>query len=188
MIKKVTTHAGHNKQGKIACGASDYLDESKECRYINKLLIKELKKHGIKVKNATVNNGLSQTDVLAKICAICNLTKNVDLNISLHMNACSHEKKKDGKTKGVEVWIHENGSSKDLTRAVAEGICSNIATLGFTNRGVKTTKNLYFLNRTNKPSLLVEICFVDDVDDATLYMKNKKKIAKAIAEAILNCK
>ena len=25
-IKAVTVHAGHNPQGKIACGASDYID------------------------------------------------------------------------------------------------------------------------------------------------------------------
>ena len=33
-ITKVTVHAGHNKNGKIACGASDYIDESKEARII----------------------------------------------------------------------------------------------------------------------------------------------------------
>ena len=27
-IKAVTVHGGHNPQGKIACGASDYIDES----------------------------------------------------------------------------------------------------------------------------------------------------------------
>ncbi|RKI24644.1 N-acetylmuramoyl-L-alanine amidase, partial [bacterium D16-36] len=31
-ITKVTAHAGHNRPGRIACGASDYLDESKETR------------------------------------------------------------------------------------------------------------------------------------------------------------
>lgn len=28
-INSVTVHARHNKQGKIVCGASDYIDESK---------------------------------------------------------------------------------------------------------------------------------------------------------------
>lgn len=31
-IRKVTVHAGHNPFGKIVCGASDLLDESKEER------------------------------------------------------------------------------------------------------------------------------------------------------------
>lgn len=35
-IKAVTVHGGHNPQGKIACGASDYIDESREDRIITK--------------------------------------------------------------------------------------------------------------------------------------------------------
>lgn len=65
-IKKVTVHAGHNKQGKIACGASDYIDESKEARIICKKVVSLLKKNKIKAYNCTVNNGTSQLDVLKK--------------------------------------------------------------------------------------------------------------------------
>lgn len=35
-IKAVTVHGGHNPHGKIACGASDYIDESREDRIITK--------------------------------------------------------------------------------------------------------------------------------------------------------
>lgn len=65
-IKVVTVHGGHNPQGKIACGASDYIDESKEDRIITKKVVALLKKNGIKAYNCTVNNGTSQTDVLKK--------------------------------------------------------------------------------------------------------------------------
>ena len=50
-IKKVTVHGGHNPSGKIACGESDLLDESKEDRYITKRVIKLLKKNGVKAVN-----------------------------------------------------------------------------------------------------------------------------------------
>lgn len=66
-ITAVTVHGGHNPQGKIACGASDYIDESKEDRIITKKVVKLLKKNGIKAYNCTVNNGTSQNDVLRKI-------------------------------------------------------------------------------------------------------------------------
>ena len=56
-IRKVTVHAGHNPSGKIACGASDLLDESTEARYITKKVIKLLKKNDIKAVNCTINNG-----------------------------------------------------------------------------------------------------------------------------------
>lgn len=43
-IKAVTVHGGHNPQGKIACGAADYIDESKEDRIITKKVVSLLKK------------------------------------------------------------------------------------------------------------------------------------------------
>ena len=73
-IKAVTVHGGHNPQGKIACGASDYIDESREDRIITKKVIRLLKKNRIKAYNCTVNNGTSQTDVLRKISPKCNST------------------------------------------------------------------------------------------------------------------
>ena len=44
-IKAVTIHAGHNPKGKIACGASDYIDESTEARIIVKKVKALLKKN-----------------------------------------------------------------------------------------------------------------------------------------------
>lgn len=180
-IKKVTVHAGHNKQGKIACGASDYIDESKEARIICRKVVRLLKKNGIIAYNCTVNNGTCQSDVLQKICKKCN-AKDRQLDISIHFNACAHSKA-DGKTKGVEVLCR----TKDGIRGdVANRICNQISKIGFTNRGVKTESGLYFLNHTNKPAILVEVCFVDDQDDARLYKQNKNTAARAIVKAILN--
>ena len=67
-IKKVTIHAGHNPSGKIACGAVGILDESLEARAIVKKVIALLEKNNIDTVDCTVNNGISQTDVLRKIC------------------------------------------------------------------------------------------------------------------------
>jgi len=41
---KINVHAGHNPSGKIACGASDLLDESNQARKIAKEVIRLLKK------------------------------------------------------------------------------------------------------------------------------------------------
>ena len=65
-------------------------------------------------------------------------------------------------------------------------VCNQISKIGFTNRGVKIDTNLYFLNHTNKPAILIEVCFVSDPDDASLYLKHKDDIAKSIVQAILN--
>lgn len=41
-------HGGHNPSGKIACGASDLLDESREDRKICKEVVRLLKKKDIR--------------------------------------------------------------------------------------------------------------------------------------------
>lgn len=180
MKKAVTIHAGHNKPGKVACGASDYIDESKEARIITRKVAKKLRNRGYKVYNCTVNNGTSQGDVLKKICTKCNSKSRV-LDVSVHFNAITHAKE-DGKTKGVEVWVYNRGG---VAAEIGKEICSNIAKLGFTNRGVKESKTLYFLRNTTSKSLLIEVCFVDDQDDAKLYLAKKEQIATAIAKAIM---
>ena len=178
-MKKITLHAGHNPKGKIACGASDYLDESTEARYIVKKVKALLKKKKVTVYDCTVNNGVNQKDILQKIVAKCN-SKKRDYDISIHFNANKHSVT-DGKTKGVECWVYNMNS---VTALEARDICENIAKLGFSNRGVKESKGLYFLRNTSKPAILVEVCFVDDQDDARLYKKCKNQIAAAIANSI----
>lgn len=176
----ITIHGGHNKPGKIACGASDFLDESKEARILSKKILKLLKKYKIKAKNITVNNGTSQLDILKKLVLKANKL-NRDMDISIHFNSYNHTLA-DGKTMGVECLIHPAAKSNIIT--LAKKICNNIAAVGFKNRGIKFRDNLYFINKTNKPALIIEVCFVSDEDDAALYLKNKNKVAKAIASAI----
>ena len=192
MIHKITIHAGHNAPGKIACGASDYLDESKETRIICRKVIRLLHKNGLEAVNCTVNNGKNQSDVLQKITAKIEKVLGVNLNISLHMNACAHTRA-DGKTKGVEVCIKPVfGDDKNHTYTrdtmkyrVARLICKELEKIGFTNRGIKFRDDLYILNQTRRETVLVEICFVDDKDDAMLYKQNKTAVAKAIVNAVL---
>ena len=177
-MKTITIHAGHNKSGKVACGASDYLDESKEARYI----VKEVKKAlrwKVKVVDCTVNNSTSQKSVLQKIVRKCNANKRA-IDISIHFNASNHSEK-DGKSKGVECWIYKGGG---LAEHLGNKICSRISDLGFCNRGVKISNTLYFLKNTTQTALLIEVCFVDDEDDAILYKQKKKDIAMAIVNAI----
>jgi len=182
-IKKVTVHAGHNPSGKIACGASDLLDESTEARYITRKVIKLLKKNGIKAVNCTVNNGTSQSDVLRRICLKCNNITDADMHISIHFNSGRNDKAGDGRTGGTEVLLTQNAGDKG---DIAKRICNQMAKLGFTNRGVKVTSGLYFLNHTKAPAILIEVCFVDDRDDYLLYKNDRQAVAGAIVKAVLN--
>ncbi len=182
-IRKVTVHAGHNPSGKIACGASDLLDESTEARHITRKVIKLLRKNGIKAVNCTVNNGTSQSDVLHRICAKCNAVTDADMHISIHFNSGRNDKAGDGRTGGTEVLLTQNAGDKG---DIAKRICNQMAKLGFTNRGVKVTSGLYFLNHTKAPAILIEVCFVDDRDDYLLYKNDRQAVAGAIVKAVLN--
>lgn len=173
-------HAGHNPDGKIACGAIGLIKESTEARNVAQRVIELLRKEGHTVYDCTVNNGTSQSDVLSKIVNKCN-AHSADLDISIHFNAGRNNYHSDGRTGGTEVLVY-NTSSKAMEEALR--ICEEISSLGLQNRGVKTNRNLYFLRKTKAPALLIEVLFVDDADDVKKY--NCETMAKAIVQGLLN--
>lgn len=181
-IKKVNIHAGHGLDGKAGCGSVGLIKESTEARYLVGKIVNKLKEQGIEVHDCTVNNGTGQRDILEKIVRKCN-ANDVDLDISIHFNSGRNDRKGDGKTGGVEVWMR---TDEGIKKTIGRKICNKLENLGFTNRGIKTTKSLYFLNHTKAPAILIEICFVDDKDDTKLYKQVKNKIAEKICNLIIN--
>lgn len=176
----INVHAGHNPDGKKACGAVGLIKESTKARKVKNEVIRLLKSAGHTVYDCTVSNGTSQNDVLKKIVKKCNAHK-VDLDVSIHFNSGRNDYSGDGSTGGVEVWIHDAGSK---AAEEAERVCAKVSSLGFRNRGVKTSSSLYVLKNTKAPAMLVECCFVDDADDVKLF--KTKKMARAIVEGILD--
>ena len=175
---QISISAGHNPDGKIACGAVGLIRESTEARKIKDKVIQMLKSQGHTVYDDTVDNGTSQNDVLKKIVDKVNSHEDIDVAISIHFNAGAN-KILDKKTTGTEVFIYNTASKvKDM----AQKIVNSIAALGYKNRGVKFSTSLYFLKKTKCPSLLIEAAFVDDPDDVALY--NADKMAQAIVKGI----
>ena len=174
---RINIHAGHNPDGKIACGAVGLIRESTEARIVKDKVIALLKAQGHTVYDCTVDNGTSQNDVLRKIVSHCNAHP-VDLDISIHFNAGAN-KTANNRTTGTEVYVYSASSkAKEAARRVADAISS----LGFQNRGVKYRSSLYVLKHTKAPALLIEICFVDDPDDIRIY--DADQAAQAIAQGL----
>ncbi|MBD5543753.1 MAG: N-acetylmuramoyl-L-alanine amidase [Lachnospiraceae bacterium] len=171
---RINVHAGHNPDGKVACGAVGFIQESTEARKVKDEVISQLRQLGHTVYDCTCNNGTSQADVLAKIVGACN-SHDVDLDVSIHFNAGANDKAGNGKTTGVEVLVY---STAGKAKQPSENVCASISSLGFKNRGIKANTSLYFLRNTKDPAMLIECCFVDDKDDVQLY--DYKKMAEAI--------
>ena len=163
-------HGGHS----LKCrGSSGLLDEVNEDRAVKNKVIALLRNEGHTVYDCTDDNGKDQNSNLKAIVSKCNDHK-VDLDVSIHLNA--------GGGTGTEVYIYsDNSKSKDEAERIAKNISN---TLGIRNRGVKVSKNLYVLRKTNSPALLIECCFVDNATDKAHW--NADKCAKAIVEGILN--
>lgn len=174
----VNVHAGHNPDGKIACGAVGFLQESTEARKVKDEVICQLRQMGHTVYDCTCENGTGQSDVLFKIVNACNAHM-ADLDISIHFNAGAGDAAGNGRTTGTEVLVYNTAGR---AKQAAERVCANISSLGFKNRGIKANTSLYFLRKTKAPAMLIECCFVDDRDDVQLY--DCQKMASAIVRGI----
>lgn len=178
----INVHAGHNPDGKIACGSVSLLKESTEARNVKNEVIRQLQLLGHTVYDCTCDDGISQNDVLQKIVAKCNANK-VDLDVSIHFNSGAKDKAGNGRSTGTEVYVYSKNAG---ATGYATAVVNAIAKLGFKNRGVKTNTGLYVLKNTNAPAMLIECCFVDDADDVKMY--NAADVASAIVFGLTGTK
>lgn len=175
---RINVHAGHNADGRTACGAIGFLRESTEARRVKDAVVGMLRQMGHTVHDCTVDDAAGVSANLREIVAKCN-ARDVDLDISVHFNSGVGDLAGNGKTTGTEVYVYSPSSE---ARPHAEKVCQAIAGLGFRNRGVKYSKGLYVLKNTKAPAMLIECCFVDDRDDVQLY--DCQKMAEAIVFGI----
>jgi hypothetical protein len=100
-----------------------------------------------------------------------------DYDISTHFNAYQ----KTTKAMGTEcLYVTQQTLATNVAAGMARAGC-------FINRGAKKRTDLYFLNNTSKPALLLEVCFVDSETDGNLYQQHFAAICQSIAEVIGNC-
>lgn len=180
MYKTINISAGHTLPQSKAPGATGLagLRESVENRVVLNKLILLLRRDGINVNNCTCDFAKSSLDCLNNAVRLHNAF-NADFDLQLHFNAGANKPVSDGKTTGVEAYVY-NASSE--IAHLANRMCECIAGIGYTNRGVKTTPKYKFITATEKPAILLECCFIDDIDDINLYSADK--IATAIYAAI----
>jgi N-acetylmuramoyl-L-alanine amidase len=169
-VKRVVISSGHSK---FVSGAVGLINEVTEARRVVSAIAQHLTAAGLQV--VTFNDDVSKTQA-ANLNAIVNFhnRQNRDLDVSVHFNA--HVRTEQ--PRGVEVLHKTQGA---LAAKVSHAI-SNAS--GLIDRSAKVRSNLSFLNRTRKPAILLEICFVDSATDVRLYRAHFEAICRAAAEAI----
>jgi N-acetylmuramoyl-L-alanine amidase len=94
---------------------------------------------------------------------------NVELVLSIHFNL--------GGGHGTEAY-----AVSSVGNAYAQKLVDEIEKLGYRNRGVKDGSNLVLVTQTNAPSVLLEVCFIDSIEDMDRY--NAEALASAIVKGI----
>jgi N-acetylmuramoyl-L-alanine amidase len=165
---KIAISAGH---GSKIRGMSDIIDEVDEARRVCNQVCSDLFDAGVEFEGPFFDDvSTSQNENLDRICDWHN-AKSRDLDVSVHFNASQHT----SKPVGTEVWYV---TQEDRAAAMATAIADAGA---LKDRGPKYTNSLYFLNHTEKPAILLEICFGDSQADCDAYHENFRAICAAIA-------
>ena len=163
---------GHNVS--YDTGAVGIRKEDDLNRLVGNSLISKLREIGVKVVNCTPNTAKSLNDSLYQRVITAN-NSGATLFVSIHHNACPGGY-------GSEVLCIKNNYQGGLSTKVGEAILNELSSLGLRNRGVKDRRDLYVINNTSMPALIVECAFVDSSSDMKNY--NPEKSATAIYKGI----
>lgn len=105
-----------------------------------------------------------------------------DFVLEVHFNAFQASRA-DGVTMGTEIYIPTSCTYDTVPKAIVDGI----SRVGLQNRGLKRY-NWSVINqawRSKTPSALLEVAFIDDPDDMSVYKTKYTAIVNAIVNAIV---
>lgn len=147
--------SGHSKRVQ---GANKFINEVEESQRV----VNEVQKISDIIKpNSLItyheNQATNSKDNLNNIIKFHN-SKDRELDISLHFNSATFNGYNSTHNEvGLEIYYTSINGKK-----IAEQYLNKLLNVAdFKNRGVKYTKDYGFLNRTNKPAILIELCFVN---------------------------
>lgn len=172
----VGINCGHTVAGP-GSGAVGIISESEHTRLVGRALMGLLRAAGVNVIDCTIDKANTQQEYLSAAVALAN-KQDLGWFISIHFNAsASHA------GHGTEVYTYEGRQYQD-----ALDVCSNLAALGFKNRGVKEGSGMYVIRKTKARAMLIECCFCDNQADVDTYKAagGADAVAKAICNALID--
>ncbi len=178
-MRKIFISAGHsNKLGRDRGAVGNNFVEGLLTVEFRDLVVQELKLLGVTPIVDSNDSILSQTIAFFK-----NLVADNSILFEIHWNAATPQ------ATGTETLIPDNPTpfEKNLAKDITE---TTAKILNIKNRGVKTEaqsarKKLGWM-RLKGENILLEVCFISSSSDMQSYQKNKKELAKKIAEVLFN--
>lgn len=174
MSKKYTVFLDSGHGGKDPGALGNNLKEKDINLSVVKIVGEILKKHNIEVIYSRT------TDVFLELHERTRKanTNKADIFVSVHCNSASN-----ANARGVETFHY--ATSKESARLAKTVQDSLVATkLYSANRGVKTA-NFHVIRASNMPAALVELGFINNVDDAKILKNKQDDMANAVAKGIL---
>lgn len=173
---KIFIDPGHNYPPDL--GAVGILKEDEETIKVARELDKVLSAagHDIRLTDFTRRRVGGEQESLDERCRQSN-DWGAEIFVSIHFNAY----RPTSASMGAEVYAATSPSGHRLAGCVV----ANLARLGFKNRGAKDGSRLGVIKGTKARALLVEVCFIDSVDDVALYRRiGPEGVARAIASGL----
>jgi len=165
---RIAMSSGHGLH--VRGASSDMLDEVDEARRVVDAVAEELTSRDVTVMVFHDDVSTSQNENLDRIVNWHN-DQTRDYDLSFHFNAYEQ----CDKPMGTEVlYVTQAALADQMSAVISEAG-------GFIDRGPKKNTGLAFLNGTDAPAILIEVCFVDSMADVEAYDINFHKIVDAIA-------
>lgn len=168
-MKKVYIDSGHGGTDSGAVGVRNVLEKN--------IVLSVGKKVEAKLKNCGVEVRMSRATDIFKTLEYRSSDANnwgADCFVSIHCNSFNQV------AKGIETYCYKFKYRKLADCVHAEMVNAKLYTL---NRGVKEG-NLHVVRETNMPACLVELGFIDNVEDIKLLENKQEEFATAIAKGI----
>ena len=168
---KIGIDLGHGV-GQDRGAVSKYITEEEIINLVGNEVIKKLKSNGHEVVNCRPSRATSVTNSLSQRVNIAN-SKQCNLYVSIHANC--------GGGHGSEIFTYNSKHFPECER-----VLNNLVSLGFTNRGIKNGANLYVIRHTKMNAMLIEICFIDSLQDVQKFKNlSHVRIANEIVRGII---
>lgn len=176
-MRKIYLTAGH--RGGSTGANYNNIKEAEETIWLRDEIARLLRRKGVSVE--LDNDNASLSEVVAQVNVGC---KPTDICVDLHFNAVGNPT-----ANGTEVYKPFNFSNTEIELA-EDLLYSTCMVLGTKNRGVKregesTHSRLAMLSDVMCNSVLLEVCFISNREDANKYKEKRDELAIILAEQLL---